>query len=125
LITRQTLNQLGDFDEAFAPGYGVECDYSMRAWRENIEIACCDDTYIYHVGGASLESVPNSEIKRDQNKQLLDKRWPRFHDTLSVFCQVNPLRDIQERIYTAIQNDYRPQILHVLSDIETSDHFSL
>ena len=97
----------------------------MRAWRENIEIACCDDTYIYHVGGASLESVPNSEIKRDQNKQLLDKRWPRFHDTLSVFCQVNSLRDIQERIYTAIQNDYRPQILDVLSDFDTSDHFFL
>ncbi|GEM_PF-520505 len=125
LITRQTLNQLGDFDEAFAPGYGVECDYSMRAWRENIEIACCDETYIYHVGGASLESVPNSERKRHQNKQLLDKRWPRFHEALSVFCQVNPLRDIQESIYTAIQNDYRPQILHVLSDFDTSDHFSL
>jgi len=125
LITRQTLNQLGDFDEAFAPGYGVECDYSMRAWRENIEIACCDDAYIYHVGGASLESVPNSEIKRHQNKELLDKRWPRFHEALSVFCQVNPLRDIQERIYTASQNDYRPRILHVLSDFETSDHFFL
>lgn len=118
LIKRQVLESLGEFDAAFTPGYGEECDFSMRAWRVGFEIACCDDAYVYHKGGASFGAIPgNYSQLLHKNQQIMHRRWPQYHGAIAAFCRINPLRTIQERLEARLyrkSNENRPKILHVL-----------
>lgn len=98
LITRQTIERLGGMDPAFGKGYGEECDYSMRAWRAGIEIACCDDAFVFHRGNASFGDGATITDSRKQNEALLNRRWPGYVKAVQTFCADNPLRRLQETL---------------------------
>ena len=121
LITRSTIDKLGAFDEDFGMGYGEENDYSMRAWQNGVEVACCDQAYVHHYGEASFTQLPDIKDRRSKNKDLLSQKWPQYHQAIYDFCRLNPLREIQERISNAIfryryPQDKRPHILYVVHD---------
>ncbi len=67
---RSALNVVGFFDEAFAPGYGEEVDFSQRAINLGFTHVAADDLFIYHRGSASFNSSrirhPRSARKADQ-----------------------------------------------------------
>lgn len=96
LVTRKTIEALGFFDPVFQVGYAEECDYSMRAWRSGIEIACCDNAYVFHRGARSFGDAPRLQAKKRINREILNLRWPRYEAAVSAFCQSNPLRSLQE-----------------------------
>ncbi len=117
LITRQTLDCIGEFDLAFGLGYGEENDFCMRAWQAGFETAACDDAYVHHYGEASFSQVKQIDARRLRNQALLDKRWPQYHHTVRAYCHLNPLRLVQERLEAAIHRragEARPHVLHVI-----------
>lgn len=117
LITRQTIERLGGMDPAFGKGYGEECDYSMRAWRAGIEIACCDDAFVFHRGNASFGDGAAIADSRKQNEDLLNRRWPGYAKAVQTFCADNPLRQLQETLTARLSRHADParvSLPHVL-----------
>ena len=119
LISRLTLDRIGNFDLDFGLGYGEENDFCMRAWQAGIESVCCDDAYVYHNGKVSFNSVEQIDEHRQYNQKMLNQRWPNYVQGISVFFHINPLREVQERIETALYHhsnleDDRSHILYVI-----------
>ncbi|MGA7800093.1 MAG: FkbM family methyltransferase [Gammaproteobacteria bacterium] len=121
LITRATLDRVGVFDSVFGLGYGEESDFCMRAWHVGIETVCCDDAYVHHYGEASFSSIKQIGKRRLRNAQVLAKRWPKYDVAVQVFCHHNPLREVQERLQTALERkpgEVRPHVLHVIHSFD-------
>jgi glycosyltransferase involved in cell wall biosynthesis len=126
LIRRQTLDRLGPFDTAFGQGYGEECDFCMRAWQAGIGVAACDDAYVHHYGEASFGVDGKMSERRQRSQRLLDVFWPQYHRAVFAFCHTNPLREVQERIATALAareaqtGNPEPHILQVMHSYDTA-----
>ncbi len=45
------LELVGDFDEAFSPGYGEEVDFCQRCLARGLRHVVADDLYVFHRGG--------------------------------------------------------------------------
>ena len=118
LITRSSIDRLGLFDPAFGRGYGEECDYSLRAWRAGIEVACCDNAFVFHRGSASFGQSASVSNEKIRNRHFLNQRWPGYERAVQRFCTNNPLRSLlttlSERI-EAIGNEAHAALPHVLS----------
>jgi glycosyltransferase involved in cell wall biosynthesis/GT2 family glycosyltransferase len=116
LVTRALLDRAGPLDPAYGRGYGEENDLSMRAHDLGFEIACCDDVYVHHAGAASFGEVQALEGAREQNRRLLERRWPAYTPGVSAWMRSNPLRPAMERINARCERERlpgRPRVLHV------------
>ncbi len=121
LISRDTLHNAGAFDPAFGLGYGEENDFCMRARDAGKKIVCCDDAYVHHYGEASFGSITRISEKRKLNERLLEQKWPNYKEEIYRFCCINPLREIQERIFRKVkelENPLLPGVLHVLHNFD-------
>ena len=72
LVTQKLIDAIGLFDEAFGPGYAEECDYHYRAVSAGFSAVIADDTYIYHVEGASRRKY---DWPLKKNMKLFMDRW--------------------------------------------------
>ncbi|MCP4696417.1 MAG: glycosyltransferase [Gammaproteobacteria bacterium] len=125
LISRKALQGLGNIDAAFLSGGGGVEDLSMRAWRAGIEIACCDDAYVYHADKTCFDQISQLKVQQHKDRLLLQQRWPKYREAISVFSRLNPLRDLQERIAAAIRRqttNVQPEILLVLHRFDDYDY---
>jgi len=79
-IKRLALDAVGLFDEAFAPGYGADEDFSQRCVRSGLLNAACDDLFVYHKGSRSFGSDPAQKTKGRSNQSaqatMIDQRYP-------------------------------------------------
>ncbi len=80
---RSALNVIGFFDEAFAPGYGEEVDFSQRAITLGFSHVAADDLFVYHVGSASF-NTSRSTIQ-DQHEKLINQRYPWYRNWIHDF----------------------------------------
>ena len=111
LIRRELLNDIGDFSQAFAPGYGEENDLSMRALRAGWHIIACDQACVYHRSGGSFSQQQSSTLQLTHQKAL-DRLWPEYGPLVQSWWRDNPLRAKAESMVW--QGDNREGILHVL-----------
>jgi GT2 family glycosyltransferase/glycosyltransferase involved in cell wall biosynthesis len=74
-IRRSALELVGDFDEAFSPGYGEEVDFSQRCMLRGLSHVAADDVFVLHSGG---ESFGSNEIKH-AHEELIESRYPYYH----------------------------------------------
>ncbi len=119
LIRQAVIRRIGLLHRAYRHGYGEECDYSLRAWEAGFEVACCDDAFVYHQGEQSFGAVPGLAKLKQRNEAVLLSRWPFYHGLIRRFCQLNPLRDVQERILAGLaqaRGDQAPHLLYVLHE---------
>lgn len=120
LIKRKVLNEVGFFDPVFGLGYGEENDLCERAKVKGFKILCCDDAYVHHYGEASFSFVDKIDERRKHNQKILDERWPNYNSEVFAFCRLNPLREIQERVFHAINNSGKTNILHVMHNFNVA-----
>ncbi len=116
LIKRATVEQLGTLDPLYGPGYGEECDYSMRARQRGLEIACAPRSLVLHRGSQSFGS--RSAALSHHHQKLLNLRWPHYLEEVRRFSQATPLRRVSEQLH-ASSADGKPRILHVLHSLES------
>ena len=107
LIRRAALDLVGAFDEAFAPGYGAEIDFSQRCTAAGMQHVVADDVLVLHRGddtfaddaddmlangagpadatddadGAKDMDEARSEL-RMRHEQLLNRRYPFYLQTM-------------------------------------------
>ncbi|GAB3444441.1 hypothetical protein GCM10027517_24090 [Phycicoccus ginsengisoli] len=74
LLTSRALSEVGNFDEAFSPGYGEEVDWSIRAARAGWRHLAAPSTLVWHDGAASFG---RRKWLQRRHELLLLRRYPR------------------------------------------------
>lgn len=82
-VRRSALELVGDFDTAFAPGYGEEVDFSQRCLQAGLAHVLADDVLVLHHGGASLAVDGRPNPVQAKNERLLAERYPYYHRAVS------------------------------------------
>ena len=111
LIRRELIEEVGVFDLAYAPGYGEENDWSMRALKLGFDIVVADRACVLHHGRGSFKSNESKSLQAS-HQQILDHRWPEYRQLVQTWWRDNPLREKTERL--ARPEDDREAIVHVL-----------
>lgn len=78
-IRRDALDLVGDFDEAFSPGYGEEVDFSQRCRRVGLRHVLADDVLVFHSGQASLGVDGGRNPAQEAHEEIIRTRWPYYH----------------------------------------------
>lgn len=79
MISKNTFELVGNFNESYFPAYCEDCDYHVRVHRAGIEAVCVDLPF-YHAGAQTLESADLGEqarIKRgaDANREKFRRQY--------------------------------------------------
>ena len=77
-IRRRALDLVGYFDEAFAPGYEEEVDFSQRCISQGLSHVLADDVLVLHHGGGSFSSAA-AKLKETHHRLILS-RYPYWDD---------------------------------------------
>jgi GT2 family glycosyltransferase len=64
MLRRSLMEQVGPFDESFAPAWFEDVDYAVRLARAGATISLVPEAVARHRGGVSLEHVPFGEFLR-------------------------------------------------------------
>lgn len=105
-IKREVLEKIGYFDaETFGKGYGEENDFCHRAEQQGYMHLMCDDTFIYHKGTASFDSVEKKKLL-EEHERILRERYPKYVERNGQYCRKNPNKDLQENIKLYLNLDY-------------------
>ncbi|MFC3194946.1 glycosyltransferase [Marinicella sediminis] len=114
LLKQQVLEELGGFDPYYHPGYGEECDYSMRIRQLGLQVASAPAAFVYHQGSASFSCQASTLQSRHQ--LLLDLRWPDYQAEVARFMAFNPASLIDAYLH----NHRHPgkHLLHVVHGLE-------
>ena len=78
-IRRQALDLADGFDDAFAPAYGEEVDFSQRCLVHGLQHVAADDVLVLHHGKASLGIGGERNPIQDEHELLLESRYPAYH----------------------------------------------
>ncbi len=99
-IKRQTLNEVGYFDEKWGKGYAEENDFCLRAstqgWRH--VLAC--DVFVRHLGSVSFGTEKSSQL--NNNLKKLNQLYPDYASTIQCFIKRDPVAIFRNRIIKQI-----------------------
>jgi GT2 family glycosyltransferase/glycosyltransferase involved in cell wall biosynthesis len=71
-IRRDAIELVGNFDEAFSPGYGEEVDFSQRCVARGLSNVAADDVFVFHRGAGSFSSTEF----REEHETIIQSRYP-------------------------------------------------
>jgi GT2 family glycosyltransferase len=114
LVRREAWRAWGPFDMAYGSGYGEEDDFGQRVQAAGAAIVCAPRAFVYHRGGASFGASEAVAERRRVNGRLLMSRWPQYAPRTRDFCQSNPLRPLQERLWHALLSAPAKREAHVM-----------
>lgn len=90
LLSSHAIEKVGIFDEKeFAPGYGEENDWSLRANKFGFLNLLCPIVFVYHIHGMTYGTSKRSLI--DQHLAIVNKRYPRYEGSVRQFFAQDPL----------------------------------
>ncbi len=78
-IRRTALDLVGNFDEAFAPGYGEEVDFSQRCVLTGLVHVLADDVLVLHHGSASFSQDEAATVAAEHD-QIIYQRYGYYQD---------------------------------------------
>ena len=77
-VTRAALDVLHGFDPVFAPGYGEEVDFCLRAAEHGFLNVLADDVFVFHKGGSSFGTSPAKLQLQAEHEAIVNARHPRY-----------------------------------------------
>ncbi len=120
-ITRDSLNEIGFFDEIFGKGYGEENDFCMKASKKGYKHVLCDSAFVYHKGHVSMKEAGILKKGKDDtllhNEKLLNEKHPDYLNTIHKFLDQNTpvLSEIGNNLLlNIIPRSKKQKILYVL-----------
>jgi GT2 family glycosyltransferase len=92
-LRRSALDLVGDFDEAFAPGYEEEVDFSQRCIRHGLTHLLADDVFVLHHGGGSFSANGAAAALREDHHRMIAARYPYYDEWVTEIAnsQETPL----------------------------------
>lgn len=88
LIRRELIERFGLFDPIYGRGYNEENDFCMRVGRYGFRAVAANHAFAFHKGKASF-GTEQSTLEQ-QNRAILDKRYPEFTERLKEFFWNEP-----------------------------------
>jgi GT2 family glycosyltransferase len=82
-VRREALDLVGDFDLAFAPGYGEEVDFSQRCLAMGLQHVVADDVFVAHHGGGSFEALGQMNETQIAHEKIIDTRYPYYAEVIT------------------------------------------
>jgi GT2 family glycosyltransferase/glycosyltransferase involved in cell wall biosynthesis len=79
-LRRSALELVGVFDEAFAPGYEEEVDFSQRCSRHGLSHVVADDVFVLHYGGASFDPGAATATIREEHHRMIVAKYRYWDD---------------------------------------------
>lgn len=97
-MRREMVDDVGVFDEIFAPGYWEETDYCMRALKAGWRVVCAPGIFVFHHGWSSFGSeARNANMSR--NEKIFRSRWGAEFEILErQFALNDPLRTFKAQL---------------------------
>ncbi|MCI9612936.1 MAG: glycosyltransferase [Eubacterium sp.] len=127
-IKRAVIRRIGMFDaEAFEKGYGEENDFCFRAAAVGWKHVMCDDTYIFHSGTRSFDSLEKRK-NMEKHEKILEARYPEQMQKVRVHCRDHPNAVVWEniRLWTILSGRRQRQVILYLLQAdfreEAADH---
>lgn len=77
-VRRSALELVGDFDDAFAPGYEEEVDFSQRCIRNGLLHVLADDVFVLHYGGSSFSASHRAATLQEHHHRMIAARYPYY-----------------------------------------------
>ena len=77
-VQRSALDLVGDFDLAFAPGYGEEVDFAQRCLQMGLRHILADDVLVAHHGGGSFDALEGRSKLQLDHEAIIDARYPYY-----------------------------------------------
>ena len=119
-VRRAVLEDIGLFDAAFAPGYGEEVDFCLRASRRGYHHVLDDATFIFHEGSRSFGTSRRRRVRRAH--RLIRVRHRAYQRQVHDFIRRDPLASARARVIAALRSTEAPAtrrraggpILHVV-----------
>jgi GT2 family glycosyltransferase len=131
LIKRETLSQVGLFDEKFSPGYYEDDDFCVRTLLAGFDIAIAQDVFIHHFGSKTFGSRRYRDAL-ERNKRVFQEKWgptpyddalmKKFHDgnqtpLVSVILPTyNRPESLEEAVASVLCQTYQQFELIVTND---------
>ena len=76
-VRRSALELVGDFDEAFSPGYEEEVDFSQRCIRHGLSHVLADDVFVLHHGSGLVQRARRPRrAPRRRTTSMITARYP-------------------------------------------------
>ena len=78
LVNAQLWQEIGGFDEIFAPAYFEDTDLAMEVWSRGWKVKYIYSSIVKHIEGASHGTDVRVGMKRNQliNRDIFFKKWP-------------------------------------------------
>lgn len=73
-VRRALFNEIGLFEECYAPGYWEEADFCMRAIQRNYRVVVDESIFIFHHGWGTF-GAENRNPLMERNKKIFMKKW--------------------------------------------------
>lgn len=107
LIKRFVIDKIGYIDEEnFGEGFGEEDDFNCRAKKAGIDLAICDNTYIWHSQSKSYTDERRLKLCEKSGKKLKEKHGAEYISQACYFMQNDPvLCSIRRRTQMYIDSD--------------------
>jgi GT2 family glycosyltransferase len=74
---KDLINEIGYLDEKFIYGMFEDDDFSFRIKNNGYKIACVEDAFIHHYGGASFKKLSNEKYIEifNKNRKIFEEKW--------------------------------------------------
>jgi len=98
-IRRDCLDAVGRFDEGFAPGYGEETDFCLRARARGWRNVISGEVFVRHLGGVSFGA--SAQVLRAQAQERLEQRHPGYAGRIRDYLAEDPAAVLRTRLDAA------------------------
>lgn len=113
-MTRAAIDAVGLLDPLFAPGYGEENDWCLRASSMGfVHLVACD-TFVGHIGGISFGTRKKDLV--EAHRPRLVERYPDYPHRVRRFLRSDPLAPARRRVDLARLAEAPPFALLVLGE---------
>jgi GT2 family glycosyltransferase len=119
LVKREVLEAIGGLDEAFAPGYYDDKDFSVRALRKGYLTVRADGAFVDHVENRTFTTQQRERLLAEK-RTVFETRWGK---SLNLFVALSPTdQDSDGRVREYLLVLLRDQ--NRLTCIETEPEFA-
>ena len=104
LVTSAAREVVGGFDEVFAPGYGEEVDFCLRAASVGFINVLADDVFVHHRGGSSFGTNESTRALQVAHEQIVNDRHPNYAASVGWAASAprSPLAEVVARARRAL-----------------------
>ncbi len=96
---RTLLEELGLFDEAYAPGYWEETDLCLKALEHGHRVVVNLGSFVYHFGWGSFRPTGRNEWL-ERNREIFTARWGKqFEELKRRWQQERVLAELEEAVH--------------------------